>query len=92
MARISNLALHGNAVITRDYALNIVTEAGDRLEETANGGGNLIAARHRRRGTKSEGAIFCEETDKALRVHRIDGREELVEVYAFGFQAHCWEA
>ena len=69
-----------------DYTVTVA----DLCEETLNRCTNLRMPCHRWRGTEAKRCVLADKTKKALRVHRIDGREELVEINVFGLVAgHC---
>ena len=55
-------------------------------------GSDVTASDRDMRRAEAERAVLGDETEKALRVHRIDGREELLEINSGCCRAHCCAA
>ena len=90
MACVSNFTFAYDGTAIDDRAVNLVFERREHCEEIIHCGPNAGASCDGRGRTETEYAVARDKTQKALRVHPIDGREELVKLHAADCSVtHC---
>jgi hypothetical protein len=90
VACIGDLSFADDRVTVRDHSLQLVAERSERRKEAFDSSPDFGVPMDRWRGAETEFSIAGDKTEKTLRVHRVDGHEELSEINApVGAARHC---
>ena len=71
---------------------HFVLQSGNRRKETLDRRTDVRMTPDGPSGTEAKARVVVDEAQKPLRVHRVDGREEAVEIHAVRGVSHCWLA
>ena len=87
---VRHLTFAGDGIAICNDLLQVVSQSGERGKKALDRHTYFCVPGNRWRRTEAKRCVFMDETQKALRIHRIDGREELLEIYTVEIiVGHC---